>query len=153
MKYFGCFKTGIAICFFTGGLILFSACAKGKREGTAATILSPLDSMYKLAGTWPIRGYEDSNQIDISDTIFALNDTAILLTVVNDSTLSIGNDLLHYISTSSNDTMLYYWYVAPGPVWNQLSVSYYFLKDSIFFDHLRLAGPNNGYIEDRYHSY
>jgi hypothetical protein len=132
--------------------MLINSCGKGKSESAAPTVYSPLDSTRELAGTWRIRGYEDSSQIDVFNSTFTLNDTSISIAVVNDSTLSIGSCVAKYLSTSSDDSILYFWYIAPAPDWLQVSVSYYYYKDSIFFDQLRLVTPN-GYVENRYHSY
>ena len=151
MGYYKPFRLLTSLVIFSGMLILLNACSKGKKP-PVPSILSPLDSTHKLAGTWPMRGFEDTNQLRTYDSTYLLHDTAIVITVVNDSTITINNLLFNYTKPNSNDSMFYFWHVFHGSIFEEASVSYYFRRDSIVFEHLILVIPN-GYQEKFYHTH
>jgi len=129
---------------------LANACTKGKKMPTPS-ILSPLDSTHKLAGTWHMRVFEDTDQIAVFDSTYALRDTSIAIMVVNDSSITINNIVFSYTQPNSNDSMLYFWHIFHGDIYEAASVSYYFRKDSIVYEHLILVIPH-GYQDRFYHT-
>jgi hypothetical protein len=140
----------VVVLFFSIAF-LAAACTKGKDTSTPLS-LSPLDSTHKLAGIWAMRGFEDTDQIDTYDKTYALPDTNMAINVVNDSTITLNNLVFNYTAANSNDSMLYFWHIFHGDIFEEASVSYYFRKDSVVYEHLILVIPD-GYQEKFYHTY
>lgn len=151
MKFTRLFGNVYTILIIACVVMLTNACGKGKKAVTPVS-LTPLESTHKMAGTRPMKGFADTDQVDVYDKVYTLPDTAMAISVINDSSITINNILYTYTPQSSNDSMLYFWHIFHGDIFEEASVSYYFRKDSIVCEHLLLVIPH-GYLETIYHTY